>query len=73
MKTPIPFFPSVFLAFVLFAFSPFVAASDEPPVKKSESGICHVKGSTYYSRTKNYTPYQSLEACIKSGGRRPKR
>ena len=50
-----------------------LALADEPPVKKSKSGICHVKGSTYYGRTKNYTPYDSMEACLKSGGRRPKR
>jgi hypothetical protein len=24
-------------------------AADEPPVKKSKSGICHVKGTSYYA------------------------
>jgi hypothetical protein len=47
--------------------------ADEPPVKKSNSGICHPKGGTYYSRTTHYTPYSSMEACIKSGGRAPKK
>ena len=47
---------------------------DEPNVKKSKSGICHSKSSSSsYSRTKNFTPYQSLELCLKSGGRCPKR
>ena len=50
-----------------------LALADEPPVKKSKSGICHAKGSTYYGRTKNYIPYETMEACLKSGGRRPKR
>jgi len=43
------------------------------PVKMSKSGICHAPGSTYYGRTQNYTPYPTLDACLKSGGRLPKR
>jgi hypothetical protein len=59
---------------LLLSFLSFQAfATESPPVKKSKSGICHPKGGTYYSRTKNYTPYSSMEACIKSGGRRPKK
>lgn len=51
-----------------------VAASEkEPQVKNSKSGICHPKGSSYYKRTKTFTPYKSMEACLKSGGRKPKR
>lgn len=42
-------------------------------VKKSSSGICHAPGTTYYARTKNFTPYSSLQACLNSGGRLPKR
>jgi len=50
-----------------------LAYSAGPPVKKSKSGICHSKSGAYYSRTKNYTPYNSMEACLmeaclKSGG-----
>ncbi len=48
-------------------------AADEPPVKKSKSGICHVKGTSYYAQTKNYTAFNSLEECIKAGGRMPKK
>tara|TARA_Y100000022_G_C12954897_1_gene242017 strand:- start:72 stop:395 length:324 start_codon:yes stop_codon:yes gene_type:complete len=48
-------------------------SSYQPPVKKSNSSICHVMGSTYYSRTRNFTPFKTLEECIKSGGRLPKR
>ncbi len=43
------------------------------PVKMSKTGICHAPGTTYYGRTQNYTPYPTLDACLKSGGRLPKR
>ena len=43
------------------------------PVKMSKSGICHAPGSTYYSQTKNFTPYKTLDDCIKAGGRMPKK
>lgn len=47
--------------------------ANNPPVKKSNTGICHPKGGTYYDKTKNFTPYQSMDVCIKSGGRPPKK
>ena len=53
--------------------TPVFANDDNPPVKKSDSGICHARGTTYYSRTTHFTPYETLEACLKSGGRLPKR
>ncbi|MDD5759886.1 MAG: thermonuclease family protein [Desulfobulbaceae bacterium] len=46
--------------------------TDGPAVKKSNSGICHQRGTTYYNQTKNYTAYDSLKACLDSGGRMPK-
>ena len=49
------------------------AMANEPPVKKSNSGICHPMGGTYYDRTTNYEPFNSMEECIASGGRAPKR
>lgn len=42
-------------------------------VKKSNSGICHGPGTTYYNQTKNFTPFNSIQECIDSGGRLPKR
>lgn len=42
-------------------------------VKKSRSSICHAPGTTYYSRTKHFTSYDNLQACLDSGGRMPKR
>jgi hypothetical protein len=43
------------------------------PVKKSSSGICHAPGSSYYQQTMRFTAYPSLEECLNSGGRPPKR
>jgi hypothetical protein len=45
----------------------------EPQVKKSDSEICHERGTRFYPRTKLYTPYESIEKCLASGGRLPKR
>ncbi len=47
--------------------------SQDLVVKKSRTGICHAPGTTYYNKTQNYTPYNSLDECLKSGGRLPKR
>ena len=44
-----------------------------PAVKKSNTGICHAAGSSYYGRTLNFTPFATMAECIKSGGRLPKR
>jgi len=41
-------------------------------IKQSSSGLCHPPESSYYERTKNYTPYDSLQACLNEGGRLPK-
>ena len=43
------------------------------PVKKSRSGICHASGSTYYARTLNFKPFTTIDSCLTSGGRLPKR
>mgnify|MGYP006078723309 CR=1 FL=1 len=45
----------------------------QPPVKQSKSMICHELGSPYYSKTKNFTPFSSLNDCLQDGGRLPKR
>lgn len=42
-------------------------------VKKSSTGICHAPGTTYYDRTKSFVSFDSIEACLASGGRLPKR
>jgi len=58
--------------FLLIASTSVLATPPEPAVKKSNSGICHAEDSRWYSRTKNFTPYDTLDACLKSGGRLPK-
>lgn len=52
---------------------PTPSFTSEPQVKKSTTGICHEKGTTYYSRTTNFTPYNSIQECLNSGGRLPLR
>ena len=47
--------------------------STDLPVKKSNSGICHIPGSHYYDQTKHFQPFKTLDECLKSGGRLPKR
>ena len=42
-------------------------------VKKSDSGICHDKTSPHYEKTKNFTPFKSMDECLKSGGKPPKK
>lgn len=44
-----------------------------PAVKKSNSGICHQKGTDYYEKTKDFTAYTSISACLQDGGRLPKK
>jgi len=61
----------VFILLALITVNIF--AGNNPPVKKSRSGICHPQGGTYYSRTKNYVSYPSMKACLQSGGRASKR
>ena len=43
------------------------------PIKKSRSGICHAPGSTYYARTLHFKPFATIDSCLTSGGRWPKR
>lgn len=64
-------FSSAFILLTLWLIaSPSFAA--QPAVKLSNSGICHDESSAFYSRTKNYTVFDSIEACLSSGGRLPK-
>lgn len=47
--------------------------AQEKLVKMSNSGICHATNTSYYEQTKNYTPFQTLDECLKAGGRMPKK
>jgi hypothetical protein len=48
------------------------ASAADPAVKKSDSGICHDSSSPSYGNTKKFTPFNSMEECLKSGGTAPK-
>ncbi len=41
--------------------------------KLSTSGICHDASSRHYERVKNFKPYESMQECLNSGGRTPKK
>ena len=55
-------------AMVLFAG---LAQAADPAVKKSSSGICHDESSPNYKQLKDFTPYKTIDACLKSGGKMP--
>jgi len=44
---------------------------DSPPVKRSRSGVCHPKGERGYEQTIYFISFDSLDACLQSGGRMP--
>ena len=60
---------------IIIYLSCFIISCDraEPLVKKSKTGICHKAGTRYYEQTKYFENFSSIENCIKSGGRLPKR
>jgi uncharacterized lipoprotein YajG len=59
--------------FLLSAILLLAGCSNDPTVKKSTAGICHQKGTNFYNNTKNFTPYNSIQECLDSGGRLPKK
>lgn len=67
-----PFFNKIilFIAFILVIASFELIAE---VIKKSKSGICHDKYSSYYDRTKNFKSFNTLSSCLDSGGRLPKK
>ena len=50
----------------------FSILADAALVKKSNSGLCHPPQSSWFERTKNYRAFDSLEACLHSGGQLPR-
>ena len=42
-------------------------------VKMSKSGICHCPNGQFYDRISNFTSFETVESCLASGGREPKR
>jgi hypothetical protein len=58
---------------VFFAVLPASIYAQNQPVKMSNSGICHAPKSNYYEQTKKFTPYKTLDDCLKAGGKLPKK
>ncbi|WP_273207067.1 HNH endonuclease family protein [Marinobacter subterrani] len=63
------YFQHSLLAVMLLIVSGIASAE---VVKKTSSGICHPPESSYYERTHDFKPFDSVEACVTSGGRLPK-
>ncbi len=61
------------IAFLVTVLISAGTLAQEKPVQMSNSGICHAPNTTYYEQTKNFTPYKSLDDCLKAGGRMPKK
>ena len=59
----------IFMSCCLLIFSGELLAKQ---VKMSKSKICHDSSSPYYSRTKNFTAFETIEACLAAGGKLPK-
>jgi hypothetical protein len=51
--------------------SPGENPQDNAPVKKSRAGICHDKSSPNYYQLKYFEAFDSMRACLDSGGRIP--
>ena len=60
------------LKIVFFALLASATPAFASVVKMSNSGICHPPQSSWYHRTKTFQPFDSVEACLDSGGRLPK-
>ena len=61
------------IAFLVTALISIGVLAQGIPVKMSNSGICHAPNTTYYEQTKKFTPYKTLDECLKTGGRMPKK
>ena len=60
------------LPLFVFVVAGLVSASAHAStIKKSNSGLCHPPQSSWYERTKTYQPYDSVDACLDSGGKLP--
>jgi hypothetical protein len=49
-----------------------LCAATTQPIKMSKSGICHASDSAWYERTKSFTSFSTIDACMADGGRLPK-
>jgi len=61
-----------FLSFAALALVCSAVLAADPTVEKSDSGMCHEKGSASYVNTKKFTEFKTVDECLKSGGKLPK-
>ena len=68
------FYKTVSYCFMAILFSIALSGcASEPNVKKSSTGLCHEKGTNYYKNTKSFDSFDTIEDCLNSGGRLPKK
>lgn len=56
---------------MILALTAQAADNKSVSVKKSASGVCHSAESRFYAKLKNFTSFDSLKACLDSGGTLP--
>lgn len=61
----------ILAVFLFISGITFNSTAHAAVVKMSTSGLCHPPQSSWYERTKNFQAFDSLEACLDSGGRLP--
>ncbi|WP_211262087.1 HNH endonuclease family protein [Marinomonas fungiae] len=72
MSSQMQIMKTLLSAFLLIGLSNPALAEADQPIKKSKSSICHRPNTEHYSKTKNFKVYDTIEACLASGGRLPK-
>ena len=66
--------PTLALVVVLITLPVDIASeATAQQIKKSRLGICHCPGGQFYDRTSNFTAFDTIGACLESGGREPQR
>jgi hypothetical protein len=53
------------------AAAPVATTASGPNVKLSGASICHLRNTPGYQRTRDFRPFETMEACLKAGGRMP--
>ena len=61
------------LAFAVLVIGIGAAPAPAVVIKKSDNGICHDPSSPSYEKTTKFTSFASLDECVKSGGKPPKK
>jgi hypothetical protein len=56
---------------LILALTAQAAEDKSTSVKKSATGVCHSSESRFYAKLKHFTSYDSLKACLDSGGSLP--